>query len=165
MSWRKIKTMNCMYNILIIRMESADLILNEERETEEETKEDISYLGLDIFDPPIDAMFDIWVNRVTKMQATLTSKAIIGLLFQKYNIFTILSHLKSVFLCERGDLMNDFVESIYTPEGKIDKYGIMNANSLFENFESIKCPEVKFKLQIQSNAIIDEVGCLDKGVV
>jgi len=132
--------------------------------SEEEDQEDISYLGLDVFDPPIDAMMDIWVNRVAKMQAAITGKAIIGLLFQKYQIFDVFAHFKAIFLCERGDILNEFIDAVFTEDGRVDRFGIMNANSLFQAYESSRCPEVKFKVQLLPRDAFDELHCLDARV-
>ena len=125
-----------------------------------EPDEEGLFVEIENCDPPVDIMVDWWINRVVFMQAKLANQTIIQLLFQKHNLFDVLAHLKSVFLCERGDIASEFMESIFTYDSRIDRFGIMNANSSFQAYESPKCPEVKFKLQLKPETDLEYVSCI-----
>lgn len=105
--------------------------------------------------PPVDIMFEFWINKIVKMQARLTNRAIISLLFDKYKFIDILEHFKKVFFCERGDLASDLTEEIFSSESIMDKFNIMNINSLFQSFQSEKLPEVRFKLSLKKDASLE----------
>jgi len=148
----------------------------EEQEGEKEEKEDqleraelgtelsAEYSTLELITPPLDTYLDFWLNKLVKLQASLTNKAIIGVLFQKYNLLQIFAHLRSIFLCQRGDLVTEFIDAVFTLESTIDRFGIMNADSLLQAFEDPKCPEVKFRLQLRPNVDLNHVSCISHGV-
>lgn len=105
--------------------------------------------------PPVDIMFDFWINKIVMMQANLTNRAMISLLFGKYKFIEILEHFKKVFFCLRGDLASDLIEEIFSQTSMMNKFNINNISTLFKMFESEKLPEVKFKLSLKREESID----------
>ena len=111
--------------------------------------DEVYQAGFEMTVPPVDIMFDFWINKIVKLQASLTNRAIISILFDKYKLIDILEHFKKVFFCERGDLAGDLTEEVFSSDSVMDKFTINNINTLFKTFESEKLPEVKFKLSLK----------------
>lgn len=121
----------------------------------EEAIDEVYQAGFEMTVPPVDIMVDFWVNKIVKMQASLTSRAIISLLFDKYKFLDVLEHFKKVFFCERGDLASDLTEEVYSEESVMNKFSLNNMNTLFKSFENDKLPDVKFKLSLKREETID----------
>lgn len=121
----------------------------------EEVIEEVYQAGFEMTVPPVDIMFEFWVNKIVKMQAKLANKAIISLLFDKYQFIDILEHFKKVFFCERGDLASDLTEEIFSQDGVMDKFTLNNMNSLFKTYETTRLPEVKFKIGLKKEESIE----------
>jgi hypothetical protein len=90
--------------------------MGQEREVavvKEEEQEEVENLAFDIHNPPISVIFDLCVNRPIQMQATLTNKVLLELLFDRYKLFNVLKYFKTVFLTERGDIADTLAENLY----------------------------------------------------
>lgn len=105
--------------------------------------------------PPVDIMVEFWINKVVRMQANLTSRAIISLLFDKYKLMEVLDHFKKIFFCQRGDLASELTEELFNEESLMDKFTINNMNTIFKHFESMRLPEVKFKIGLKKEENIE----------
>ncbi len=121
----------------------------------DEAIHEVYQAGFEVTTPPVDIMFDFWINKIVMMQAKLTNRAMISLLFGKYRLIEILEHFKKVFFCLRGDLACDLTEEIFSEDSMMNKFSINNINTLFKIFESENLPEVKFKLSLKREESID----------
>ena len=117
--------------------------------------EEIYQAGFELAVPPIDIMFEFWINKIVKMQASLTNRAIISLLFDKYRFVDVLEHFKKIFFGQRGDLLGDITEEIFDIDSVMNLFSVMNINTLFKAFESEKLQEIKFKLTLKKDANIE----------
>lgn len=114
--------------------------------------------------PPLSVVVSWWLGRIVNLQERITNKAVIGLLFQEHKLWEILSHLKNIFLCKRGDLVDAFLDEIYQDGCAFSRSGISHIDSCFQAFESRKFPEARFRLTLSPGVEhwIQGLGCLDK---
>ena len=114
--------------------------------------------------PPLSVTISWWLGRVVKLQERITNKAVIGLLFQQHNLWETITHLKNVFLCKRGDIVDGFISQIFSEDSSLNRSGIIQVDYLFQAFEVRKFPELKFRLTLNQNfeTFPETLSCLDK---
>ena len=101
--------------------------------------------------PPLSEMFHATVTRNIKAQAELSNRLILKLLFEKYDLLSILNHFKQVFLGERGDCTEAFVDLVYgeavvVGSGEIRARSLLNLGEFFNGWRYAKNEEMDWEL-------------------
>lgn len=105
---------------------------------------------------PLRQAYDLCLNKIIEKQYSLTNKALMQIVFEKYDYFQLLQFFKkfpnlnihnkfyfSYFLCYNGEKIDNFIESVFKEKFQVDISAVYQLNQLFEDLE---LNEVKLKL-------------------
>lgn len=83
---------------------------------------------------PINFITKICFDKVIALQSALTNRALLNVIRNKFEVQKVFSFLRKHFLCGNGELVNQFLESIVTKNGDINRNQLLySANTLFED--------------------------------
>ena len=117
-------------------------------------------------------MFHATVTRNIKAQAELTNRLILKILFEKYDLVSILGHFKQIFLGQRGDCTEGFVDLVYgegiiVGPGQIKARSLLNLTEFFNNWRYSKNDEIdwEFSFAFKLNRKLDSEELEHSGVI
>lgn len=123
-------------------------------------------ISLQTLPPPLTVLFNSTVTQNIKAQAALTNRLILKIMFEKYNLVSIMSHFKKIFLGERGDYTEGLINALYGEgvtigPGEIRARSLLNLDSLFNSWKYDKGEEsdwnLLFKFKIKKNINWDDL--------
>lgn len=122
--------------------------------------------------PPLTEMFHATVTRNIKAQAELSNRLILQILFEKYDLMSILTHFKQIFLGQRGDCTEGFVDLVYgegmiVGPGEIKARSLLNLTEYFNGWRYSKTEEIdwEFSFSFKLNRKLDSQELENAGVV
>lgn len=97
---------------------------------------------------PLRQAYDLCLNKIIEKQYSLTNKALMQIVFEKYDYFQLLQFFKkfpnltihnklyfSYFLCYNGEKIDNFIENIFKEKFQVDSSAVYQLNQLFEDLE------------------------------
>eukprot|EP01017_Pseudomicrothorax_dubius_P019787 TRINITY_DN2180_c0_g1_i3.p1 TRINITY_DN2180_c0_g1~~TRINITY_DN2180_c0_g1_i3.p1 ORF type:complete len:498 (-),score=143.70 TRINITY_DN2180_c0_g1_i3:46-1467(-) len=101
-------------------------------------------------DVPISLAVSTSIRMILKRQLALTNQALLHILLESDNFLDILTYFKSVFLCTRGDKIDEFLDFLFKENGELNWSSLKDANILFSDLAFPTLPDGKsFKLSFE----------------